>query len=99
MDAYEPEENDGGAWEKETEANARRIVAAVNACEGLSTEALELGILTELRDALQAASDWIDKQTLVPRTDIQARLRAAIAKATSDQRPARPQCEPMSTAG
>ena len=75
-------------WEKETEANGRRIVAAVNACEGLSTEALELGIVRELRDALQAASDWIDTQTLVPRADIQARLQATIAKATSDRRPA-----------
>ncbi len=88
MDAYEPEEDDGGESEKETEANARRIVAAVNACEGLSTESLELGIVTELRDALQAASDWIDTQTFVPRTGIQARVRAAIAKATSGRRPA-----------
>ena len=88
MDAHQPEEEDGGAWEKETEANARRIVAAVNACEGLSTEALELGIVAELRDALQAASDWIDTQTFVPRTDIQARVRAAIVKAASDRRPA-----------
>jgi hypothetical protein len=88
MDAYRPEEDDGGAWEKETEANARRIIAAVNACEGLSTEALEMGIVTELLDALQAASDWIDTQTFVPRTDIQARLRAVIAKAASDWRPA-----------
>ncbi|MGA2254285.1 MAG: hypothetical protein ABSG53_06445 [Thermoguttaceae bacterium] len=88
MDAYQPEEDDGGAWEKETEANARRIVAAVNACEGLSTEALELGIVTELLDALQAASDWIDTQTSVPRTAIQASIRAAIAKATEHRRPA-----------
>jgi hypothetical protein len=88
LDAYQPEEDDGGAWEKETAANARRLVAAVNACEGLSTEALELGIVTELLDVLQAASDWIDTQTFAPRTAIQARLRAAIAKATSDRRPA-----------
>ena len=88
MDAYRPEDDDGGAWEKESEANARRIVAAVNGCEGLSTESLESGIVAETRDALQAASDWIDTQTLVPRTDIQARLRAVIAKAASDWRPA-----------
>jgi len=88
MDAYQPEEDDGGAWEKETAANARRIVAAVNACEGLSIEALELGSVTELLDALQAASDWIDTQTFIPRTDVQTRLRAAIAKAASGWRPA-----------
>jgi hypothetical protein len=88
MDAHQPEEDDGSAWEKESEANARRIVAAVNGCEGLSTESLESGIVAETRDALQAASDWIDTQTLVPRTDIQARLRGVIAKAASDWRPA-----------
>jgi hypothetical protein len=88
MDAYQPEEDDGGAWEKETGANARRIVAAVNACEGLSTESLELGIIAELLNALQAASNWIDMQTFVPRTHIQARLRAAIAAAASGRRPA-----------
>ncbi len=88
MDVYQPEEDDGGVWEKETEANARRIIAAVNACEGLSTEALELRIVAELRDALQAASDWIDTQTCAPRTDIQARVQAAIGKAASGRRPA-----------
>ena len=31
------------------EANARRICAAVNACKGISTEALERGIIAELR--------------------------------------------------
>ncbi|HTU90416.1 MAG TPA: hypothetical protein VMF69_10105 [Gemmataceae bacterium] len=35
------------------EANARRICAAVNACKGISTEALERGIVAELRAALQ----------------------------------------------
>jgi hypothetical protein len=30
--------------------------------------------------ALQAASDWIDAQVFVPRTDIQATIQAAIAK-------------------
>ena len=32
----------------EGEANARRIVAAVNACEGIPTEALEAGVVAEL---------------------------------------------------
>ena len=34
------------------EANARRLCAAVNACQGLSTEALELGVIAELRHVL-----------------------------------------------
>jgi hypothetical protein len=34
------------------EANARRIVATVNACVGISTEALERGVVSELRHAL-----------------------------------------------
>jgi hypothetical protein len=43
------------------EAHARRIVAAVNACEGILTEALERGAIADLRCAvgvlLTAASD------------------------------------------
>jgi hypothetical protein len=43
----------------------------------------------ELLAALRAASDWIDGQTFVPRTDIQATIQAALAKAdTSGRRPA-----------
>lgn len=33
-------------------ANARRICAAVNACEGISTEALEQGVVAELLSTL-----------------------------------------------
>lgn len=36
----------------EDEANARRIVACVNACEGIPTEALESGAVRELLEAL-----------------------------------------------
>lgn len=36
------------ADEAEDEANARRIVACVNACAGISTEALESGALREV---------------------------------------------------
>ncbi|HJT77879.1 MAG TPA: hypothetical protein VJ739_11820 [Gemmataceae bacterium] len=39
------------------EANARRICAAVNACRGVSTEALEQGAIADLRHALQALLD------------------------------------------
>ena len=47
-------------------------------------------IATELLDALRAASDWIDAQIFAPRNEIQATVRAAIAKAAavkSDRRP------------
>jgi hypothetical protein len=67
---------------EENDANARRIVAAVNACEGLSTEALEQGVVAELLEALQAASDWIDARLFERRTEIQAKVQAALAQAT-----------------
>jgi hypothetical protein len=35
------------------EANARRIVAAVNACKGIPTEALEGGVISELVERLR----------------------------------------------
>jgi hypothetical protein len=46
---------------------------------------------SELLAALQAASDWINAQIFVPRTDIQATIQSALAKATSllsERRPA-----------
>jgi hypothetical protein len=64
-------------------ANARRIVAAVNACQGISIEALERGVIRELLAALIAASDWIDAQLGEPRTEIQAKVQQAIAEATT----------------
>jgi hypothetical protein len=45
---------------EENEANGRRIVAAVNACRGLSTGALEQGVVGELREALGCLLDQID---------------------------------------
>lgn len=39
---------DEGSFTGEDEANARRIVAAVNACTGISTEALERGLIALL---------------------------------------------------
>lgn len=59
-----------------TEGNARRIVACVNACAGLSTEALETGVLSELLkqlrpDALGPAATLLD---------IVEAARAALAK-------------------
>lgn len=39
---------------EEERANARRICAAVNACQGISTEALERGAVSKLLEALTA---------------------------------------------
>jgi hypothetical protein len=44
--------NDPNAYTEQEQANAHRICAAVNACKGLSTEALERGIIAELRHFL-----------------------------------------------
>jgi hypothetical protein len=42
---------------QEERANSRRIVAAVNACEGISTEALEQGVAAELLEKIQAVAE------------------------------------------
>jgi hypothetical protein len=42
---------------EQDKANARRIVAAVNACVGISTEALEDGVIEELVEALRQTAD------------------------------------------
>jgi len=44
----------------EAEANARRIVACVNACEGIPTEALEAGVVRELVEALERCKEILD---------------------------------------
>jgi hypothetical protein len=71
----------------EMEANARRIVAAVNACKGISTEALERWIIAELRHALgelltaasnlDAALDGATDEFDTERTKLTPALRAA----------------------
>ena len=52
-------DDDGNATE-EAKANTVRIVAAVNACEGIPTEALERGIVGEMLAALQEAREEIE---------------------------------------
>lgn len=63
----------------EDRANARRIVAAWNACDGISTEALESGAVADRLEALRFAEDSVG--------DLKAleTVRAAIAKATGGQ--------------
>lgn len=53
---YDPEYGPNDAENKqylEAEANMRRIVACVNACAGIPTEALETGVVWEMVEALE----------------------------------------------
>jgi len=53
--------------EEEEKANALRIVTCVNACEGISSSALESGVLKEVAQACKyALSDlkWIETQDI-----------------------------------
>lgn len=69
--------------QNDAKANARRICAAVNACEGLSTEALESGIVAELAGALRLTLDAYEGQCAMDTTPhIIAAATAALAKAT-----------------
>ncbi len=45
---------------RERDANAFRIVAAVNACDGIPTESLTPGLVAEMRDAAKALADKVD---------------------------------------
>lgn len=53
-------DEDGNANDEAT-ANTRRICAAVNACEGITTEALEQGIVAELLANLKTLLEQIDE--------------------------------------
>jgi hypothetical protein len=77
-------------YSEENEANARRIVAAVNACQGISTKALEQGVIGQLVEAL----DYLLQQTVdmdlkygidltEGEQDARAKALSAIAKATT----------------
>jgi hypothetical protein len=77
------------ASREQHEANARRLCAAVNACQGISTEALERGVIRELREAL----DYLLTQTVDQdlkygigltegEQDARAKALAALARAT-----------------
>jgi len=80
---------------KEGLANAHRLCACWNACQGISTEAVEDGVVKELREACQALADEAMQYCntsicrdpfLWPDAKLSARIdaaRAAIAKATN----------------
>ena len=70
------------------EANARRIVAAVNACAGIPTDALEAGAVADLLAACESIRPWLHGFTTDDGTpdgvsvfDLLDVLEAAIAKA------------------
>ena len=69
-----------GSGGVEPEANARRICAAWNACEGITTEALEDGAVRDMMEALQMmlALHPIDGRA-------QRKARAVIARATGEK--------------
>ena len=81
--------NDVGRFisHEQHEANAYRICAAVNACQGISTEALERGVIADLRHVLgeivtaagdlDAAIDGATGQFNAERNRLKATLRAA----------------------
>lgn len=74
----------------EQEANARRLAACENACEGIPTEALEADIVAEMLEACERAATGLVKLTGVKGLDgdaidaIRLRLRAVIAKAKGE---------------
>jgi hypothetical protein len=60
-----------------TDADARRIVACVNACAGLSTEALEAGVLESVRNYLSAI---VEHQTKTDGRELKRLASAALSK-------------------
>lgn len=62
-------------------ANARRIVAAVNACQGINTEALEQGVVRELLEALEDLFNWLTPDW--QQSSLGDKARAAITRATT----------------
>jgi hypothetical protein len=63
----------------EAHANARRICAAVNACGGIPTEALEQGVVRELVEALEVFYNWLTPDW--QQSTLAGKARTAIAKA------------------
>ena len=87
---------DHGDWELQNDASCSfgsmaigkgKKVVALAVTNGWSNNELAanaqlMAAAPELLEALKAASDWIDAQLGEPRLEIQAKLKAAIAKAT-----------------
>ena len=67
-------------------ADAYRIVAAVNACEGISTEALEAGVVADILDALQEFCRRVEAGEIRSKRTYAA-FKAMIARATGEAKP------------
>lgn len=60
---------------------SRRIVSAVNACAGISSEALESGVIREMMEALKDAQAQI--RALCSKGDVPDSVRAVLSKPCS----------------
>ena len=65
------------------EANATLIAAAVNACDGIPTEALEGGIVKEMREALGECQDLLFESKGGRTEKLFSKISTLIAKATA----------------
>lgn len=72
--------NDYHASPEEQQANARYIAAAWNACEALSTEALEGGVVGKLLAYTECQEAW-DEYIVWPSAEALETLNAALSKA------------------
>ena len=71
--------DDCHADQRERDANARRLVAAVNACQGIGTEALEQGVVDEL---LQACRMVVERWEQGDLAEAARACAAVVARAT-----------------
>lgn len=63
--------------------DGRRIVAAVNGCKGIPTEALETGVVADMLKALRYADAEFERLGLPADCGPRLNIRTAIAKAES----------------
>jgi len=81
-------ESASGEWDIASlifnEANARRIVATINACKGISTDALEERVIGELLDTCKQLVEWVEAYAEEKGLSWEPvhKARAVIAKAT-----------------
>jgi hypothetical protein len=69
------------ATREQHEANGRRIVAAVNACRGISTEALQQGVVRELLEVLDYVCATLKLRLLDEASNDEVREASAMATA------------------
>ena len=75
-----------GRLSSKLDANTIRIVAAVNACAGIPTAALEAGVVGEMVEALRAFVEAWEKSHQLVKTDVAHRkARAVLAKLDQEE--------------